>query len=313
MKIWNGLDAVPPGRRPFVATIGNYDGVHVGHQAILRAVVESAARRDADSLLVTFDPHPARLLAPERAPALLQTRRQKLDALERTGLAHVLILPFTRELAVLDGESFFAQRLAPRLRLAAVHVVDNFRFGRARSSNIALLRRIGASAGFDVEVVPPVELRGETVSSSAIRRAVAAGEIDHAARQLGRPYAVEGTVVAGAGRGQRLDCPTANLDVENEILPARGVYVTETVVTTVSHPSVTNVGVRPTFSGGVLTVESHLLEFSGDLYDEHVELRFLARVRDERAFSSAAELADQIARDRAAAVSFFHNLQIRPA
>lgn len=313
MRIFNGIERYVAGPVPPVASIGNYDGVHLGHQEILRRTVAEGHRRGAPSMLITFDPHPATVVAPERRPRHLQTRRQKLDSLEATGLTDLLILEFTPALAALSGEEFFSRLLAPRIRFSSIHVGDNFRFGRARGGDVQTLRRIGAGAGFDVDGVPAVQIDGITVSSSAIRKAVNAGHVEQARRMLGRPFAVLGEVVPGDGRGAELQFPTANVAVENEMVPAVGVYVTETVALASRYRSVTNVGVRPTFGGRDVIVETHLLDFEDDLYTERIEVRFLARIRDEMRFRNAIELGDQIARDRAAAEAFFDNLQIGPA
>jgi len=310
MNVWNTLDAFPTGREPIVATIGNFDGVHRGHAAILASVTEAAKARSAPSLLITFEPHPLAVVAPSRRPKLLQTRRQKLDALEASGLDGMLLLPFDRELAALSGEDFFGAFLAERIRFASVHVGSTFRFGRARTGDIRLLESIGASLGFSVVAVPPVVVDGETVSSSAIRGAIEDGDVAKAKAMLGRAFSLTGEVVRGAGRGRALDFPTANLAVENETIPRRGVYITETVAFASRFPSITNVGVRPTFGGGALSVESHLLDADEDLYGERIEVRFLARLRDEQTFAGAAELSDQIARDQAAAASYFAGLTL---
>ena len=311
MKVWNGLDSYPDDGPQVVASIGNYDGVHLGHRAILDEVVAAARQRRVPSLLITFEPHPLSVVAPERELSRLQTRRQKLEQIERTGLTDLLIVEFDRRLASLTGEQFFAEVLGPRLRFAALFVGDNFRFGHGRSGNLALLSRIGTAQGFEVCGIPAIEVDGRTVSSSAVRRAVQLGDFDTANRMLGRPFALGGVVVAGEGRGRKLDFPTANVEVENELLPAAGVYVTETVLLASRWPSMTNVGVRPTFGKGELTVESHLFEFEGDIYGESVELRFLARIRDEQRFANAIDLGDQIARDRAAAEAYFQNVRLQ--
>jgi len=280
MNIWNGIDAYPEEARPVVASIGNYDGVHLGHQAILRLVVQNARRRGLPALLITFDPHPASVLAPERRPRLLQTRRQKLDRLQDTGLTDLLLLEFNR-------------------------------FGRGRAGDLTLLRQIGDRLGFDVNGVPPVRLGETMISSSAIRVAIAEGDVTLAHQMLGRPFSILGEVVHGDGRGHSLQCPTANLEYDNELVPRPGVYVTESVVLANRCPSVTNVGYRPTVGGASLTVETHLLDFEEDLYGERIEVRFLAHLRDEQRFDGLSELADQLARDRAAAESYFQNQQLR--
>jgi riboflavin kinase/FMN adenylyltransferase len=306
MIVWNGLERCPPGTRAALA-LGNFDGVHLGHQAVLERVETSAREHGATAALVTFDPHPAEVLAPERRPRLLQTRRQKLAALEEARLDAVLVLPFDLALAAWTPEEFVS-RLTAALAPVSVHVGTGFRFGRDRAGDVALLRALGARGGFTVDEIPAVELDGARVSSSRIREAVGTGDVERARHLLGRPYALEGRVVRGAGRGAALSFPTANLAVENELPPLRGVYVTETVAQALRWPSVTNVGVRPTFDGSRLTVESHLIDFEGDLYGERVEVRFLVRLRDERRFENASSLADQIARDRAAAVAWFQSL-----
>lgn len=308
MIVWNGLESVPAGSGPFVATIGNYDGVHRGHRRILDEVTSLAARSGGTSLVVTFDPHPVAVVAPSRAPRLLATRRQKLDALAAAGIDAVLVVAFDAATAALDGEAFLAELLLPRVPLAAVRVGAGFRFGRGRGGDLALLERVGRARGFDVAGVAHVTVDGETVSSSAIRAAVESGDVERAAAMLGRPFATEGEVIRGDGRGRKLSFPTANVAVENELIPRRGVYVTEAMVLAARYPSVTNVGTRPTFGGESLVVETHLLDFDDDLYGERIEVRFLARLRDERRFAGMDELADQIARDRAAAAAFFQRL-----
>jgi len=256
-----------------VASIGNYDGVHVGHQEILRGAVQDARRLGLPSLLITFDPHPVAIVAPQRNPKRLQTREQKLRALEATGLSDLLILEFDHRLASYSGEEFFSNTLLPIIEFEAIHVGGNFRFGRDRSGDLELLSSIGERQRFKVHGRPAIKLDDEPISSSAIRKAVSAGRVDLARRLLGRPFALIGEVVRGDGRGARLHYPTANLAVENEMIPAGGVYVTETVALASRYPSVSNVGYRPTFGGRDLTVETH------------------------------------IARDRAAAEAYFQNMQ----
>ncbi len=305
MIVWNGMERYPADAAPSVASVGNYDGVHLGHRAILASLTGAARGLGLASLVVTFDPHPLSVVAPARRPRLLQTRRQKLDALEDAGVDGVLILGFDAEMAALSAEEFFRAYLLGRLRAGAIHVGESFRFGRDRAGNLDLLCRLGAEAGVQIVGISQVVAGGEPVSSSAIRRAVEDGEVERARRMLGRPFALTGEVVRGEGRGRTFDFPTANLDPENEMLPRRGVYVTEALTLSSRHPSLTNVGMRPTFGGDRLVVETHLIDFDEDLIGERVEVRFLARLRDEKRFSGAEELADQIARDRAAAVVFF--------
>ena len=312
MIVWNGIEAVPAGTGTVVASIGNFDGLHLGHRSILDSAVRDARRRRLPLLVLTFDPHPLSVVAPGRNPSLLLTRRQKLDALEAAGVDVVLVLAFDADLAAHDAEEFFAGYLADRVRFSAVHVGRNFRFGRGRDGDLAALEHIGSTRGFDVIGVPDVTVDGETVSSTAIRSALRDGEVERARRFLGRPYSVTGRVVPGDGRGRLLTFPTANVDVENETVPRRGVYVTETIARAARWPSVTNLGVRPTFGASRPTVETHLLDFDEGLYGERIEVCFHARLRDERRFAGPAELADQIGRDRAAAASYFRGVALSP-
>ena len=306
MNVWNGIESYPENAPPVVGTIGNYDGVHLGHQAILHDVIEDARARGIRSLLITFDPHPVSVVAPQRKLQLLQSRGQKLESLGATGLSDLLILEFNAELAALTGEQFFEQLLG-QVALSAIHVGESFRFGHGRQGDLDLLRQIGDRRGFEVHGVSPVVADGRVISSSAIRRALVAGDVKLSRTLLGRPYVVAGEVVPGDGRGRSLNCPTANLELENEILLQPGVYITEAMVLATRFPSVTNVGVRPTFGGDTVTVETHLLDCDEDLYHERLQVQFLERLRDEMRFDVVADLADQLARDRAAATSFFQN------
>ncbi len=311
MHVYNGLGTYPGQARPVVATVGNYDGVHRGHQKILRGVLERSRDRALRSLLITFEPHPLAIVAPERRPPLLMTRGQKLDHLEALGLDAVLILPFDARLAALSGEEFFGELGRRGVALAELRVGENFRFGHGRSGDLPLLQRIGRELGFDVDAVAPELVDGEPVSSSRVRAAVSDGDVERAQLLRGRPFELTGEVVRGDGRGRELRCPTANLAVDNELLPGGGVYITETTVLGARHASVTNVGVRPTFGRDALTVETHLLDFEGNLLRKRIAVRFLGRLRDEMKFNGIGELADQIARDIAAATAFFHNQPIR--
>jgi riboflavin kinase/FMN adenylyltransferase len=295
-----------------VATIGNYDGVHRGHRIILNDVVAAAGSRDTTSLLITFDPHPLEVVAPERRPQLLQTRGQKLESLEGTGLDAVLILEFNTTLAAMTGEQFFDAVLDRSVDLAEVRIGENFRFGHDRAGGVELLTSIGARRGFQVGSVRPVELDGGIVSSSRIRQQIRDGQVESAAAMLGRPYTIRGEVTRGDGRGRKLRYPTANLHTRNELLPGNGVYVTEVVTGAARQAAVSNVGTRPTFPGGATAVETHLIDFEGNLYGERMEVRFLARIRDERQFADGAELSNQIARDLAAAEAFFENGRLAP-
>jgi riboflavin kinase/FMN adenylyltransferase len=310
MRVANGLEDLPAGRAPVVASIGNYDGVHRGHQTILASVVEDAKSRGVDAMLITFEPHPLTVVAPERRPDPVQTRGQKLRALERTGIDEVLILRFDTALAALEGEAFFTDYLLPRLPLAAIHVGRNFRFGRGRKGDLELLQSIGTRAGFDVTGVPQVRIDDAVVSSSAIREAIRSGDVALARRLLDHPFALTGLVSRGAARGRELGFPTANLQPDNLFMPKNGVYVSQVRALAGRHPAMTNVGLRPTFGETKLSVETHLLDFDEDLYGQRIEIQFLERLRDERPFTDPGALADQLARDRAAVEAYFAQLRL---
>ncbi|HET9804749.1 MAG TPA: bifunctional riboflavin kinase/FAD synthetase, partial [Candidatus Acidoferrum sp.] len=287
-------------RKQTAVTIGNFDGVHVGHQAILKQVCANARAADRVSAVLTFYPHPAKVLRPAEAPPLLETIDQRIARLESAGIDAVLVAHFDRELASLSPEEFAEAFLAKTMRAGSVFVGENFRFGHRQAGDVKLLREIGARLGFQVEIVPPVyeEIGGQrlVVSSSAIRAAVRDGRMDEAARMLGRPFALGGEVRTGSGLGRKLVVPTLNLATEQELLPKLGVYATETAVASADYRSVTNVGMRPTFDGAKLAIETHLFGFSDNLTSGPMAIRFHARIRDEKKFSGPEELKQQILR-----------------
>jgi riboflavin kinase/FMN adenylyltransferase len=291
--------------------IGNFDGIHLGHQAILRSTVERARALHAVSTALTFDPLPRKVLRPESAPLRLSTIAQRMEWFNALGLEAAVVLPFTLELARLSPEEFVEQILVRDLHVKTVLVGENFHFGHKQAGNVTLLQELGAKFGFDVQIVCPVQYRGEIVSSTIIRREVAEGDVSHAGRLLGRPFALTGEVVSGTGTGRKFTFPTLNLAAEQELLPARGVYITRTLLEgeTHSHRSVTNIGMRPTFNGSSLSVETHLLDFQPAATPKRVEVRFWKRLREEKKFSGPEELRAQIARDIAAANKFFSRLR----
>jgi riboflavin kinase/FMN adenylyltransferase len=294
-----------------VLAIGNFDGIHLGHQAILRATVERAHALNAVSTALTFDPSPRKVLRPETAPLRLSTNAQRMEWFNALGLEAVVVLPFTLDLARLTPEEFVEQILLRDLHIKAVLVGENFKFGHKQAGDVKLLTQLGAKHGFAVVIVPPVVYRGEIVSSTIIRREVAAGDVSHAARLLGRPFVLTGEVVSGTGTGRRFTFPTLNLAVEQELLPARGVYVTRTCLDgePSSHRSVTNIGVRPTFNGSSLSVETHLLDTQLAAAPKRIEVRFWKRLREEQKFTGPEELRAQIATDIARANKFFSRLR----
>jgi phosphoribosyl 1,2-cyclic phosphate phosphodiesterase len=294
-----------------VLAIGNFDGIHLGHQAILRATVERARALNSVSTALTFDPSPRKVLRPETAPLRLSTNAQRMEWFNALGLEAVVVLPFTLDLARLSPSEFVEQILVRDLHIKAVLVGENFRFGHKQAGDVKLLSELGTKHGFAVAIVSPVVYRGEVVSSTIIRREVAEGDVSHAARLLGRPFALTGEVVSGTGTGRRFTFPTLNLAAEQELLPARGVYVTRTRLEgeTRSHRSVTNIGMRPTFNGSSLSVETHLLDTQLATTPKRMEVQFWKRLREERKFNGPEELRAQIATDIARANKFFSRLR----
>ncbi len=297
-------------RKETAVTIGNFDGVHVGHQAILKRVCANAHAAGRISAVLTFYPHPAQVLRPAEAPALLETIDQRIGRLEDAGMDAVLVVNFTRELASLSPEEFAEAFLAKTMRTGSVFVGENFRFGHRQAGDVRLLRELGARLGFKVEIVAPVyqEIGGKrvVVSSSAIRTAVAEGRMDDAAHMLGRPFALEGEIRTGTGLGRKLVVPTLNLATDQGMLPSLGVYATETTVGGAEYRSVTNVGMRPTFDGAKLAIETHLFGFSENVTSGKMAIRFRKRIRDEKKFSGPEELKQQILRDIETAKQYLH-------
>jgi riboflavin kinase/FMN adenylyltransferase len=280
-------------------TVGNFDGVHRGHQALLAETVRQARAVGGHAVVLTFDPHPARVLSPERAPAALTTLDQKAEELARAGADVLALLPFTEALSRESPAEFARLVLAGAVRARQVIVGEGFRFGRGRSGDVGELRRLGQDLGFEVHAVPPVDEDGAAVSSSRIREHLGRGEVAAARRLLGRSYSVDGRVVKGDGRGRTLGIPTANLESANEILPARGVYACRVRLAAGEpfHAAVGNRGTRPTFGGRGETLEVHLLDFDQDLYGSSLRVAIEERLRDERGFAGPAELLAQIRED----------------
>jgi riboflavin kinase/FMN adenylyltransferase len=290
-------------RRP-VVTIGNFDGIHLGHQAILRTVVARARALSGEAVVYTFDPHPRKVLRPDSAPALLTTLEQRLELLAAAEVDAVVLEPFSAEFARTAPDVFVRECLHARLRPVEVYVGYDFHFGRDREGSMRLLTELGPRLGFAVTIIPEITVDEGDVNSTRIRQLLAEGEVERSARMLGRPYSVRGVVVRGEARGRGLGFPTANLAPENEVLPAAGVYAGTLRLLDAGDPDVgsqlqvvTNVGRRPTFQGEVLRAEAHAIEWSGDLYGRRVEISFLARLRAERRFESVDALRRQIAAD----------------
>jgi len=291
--------------------IGNFDGIHLGHQSILRAAIARAGECDAISTVLTFDPFPQKVLRPESAPLRITTTEQRLNCFAALGVNAAVVLPFTHDLAKLTPQRFVDEILVQDLQVRAIFIGEDFRFGHKQAGNARLLAEMGAERGFDVVILPPVIYKGEIVSSTIIRREIAEGDVAHAARLLGRPFVLSGKVVSGTGTGRRFTFPTLNLATEQELLPAKGVYVTRTRFDGDSRTrrSVTNIGVRPTFNGSSLSVETHLLEMPGEIAPARIEVHFWKRLRAEKKFTGPEELRAQIAQDITQAKKFFTRLR----
>ncbi len=304
MDIYRSAGEIPSPPAARAVAIGNFDGLHLGHRRIVERLIRSAAAIGVPTCILTFSPHPEKVFGPARL-RMIQTLDQRLRGLSEWGVDAAVVWPFDRAFARLDGEFFAAGILAARLNARLVVVGDDFRFGRERGAGPADLKRFGRAHGFSVRAVARLKRGGRIVRSSRIRGLLGAGRVEEAAALLGRPYDVEGDVIAGGRIGRTLGYPTANILTPNEILP-RGVFVSLLEWAGRRYPSVTSVGVRPTFGkGGALTVECHVLDFHRDLYGDPVRLFFLRRLREERKFRDADVLRDRIAADAADARAYF--------
>ena len=294
-----------------VLALGNFDGLHRGHLKVVERVKRGAVEHGGIAMAMTFDPHPSRVLRPDKAPPLLMTREQRLDALARAGIHCVAVVRFTHELSHWDPERFVRTVLVEWLRVAEVWVGANFLFGHARSGNFTLLRTLGQQYGFRAEKIDPVRYKEFVVSSTRIRRLVAEGRMDEAAALLGHSYSLAGTIVEGRRRGREMGFPTANLRTSNELIPPHGVYATTMTIDGIVHAGLTNIGVNPTFGdGAAATVETYLLRYDGDLYGREVQLGFVQRLRDERRFDDVNALKTQIEADRRRAERLFERMSV---
>ena len=293
-----------------VLALGNFDGLHRGHIKIIERVRRVAAERGGTSLVLTFDPHPPRIVRPDKAPPLLMTKAQRLEALHDAGIQCVAVVRFTREMSQWDPETFVRTMLVEWLRVSEVWVGANFLFGHDRSGNFSSLRTLGQRYGFRADKIDPVRYKDFVVSSTRIRRLVAEGRLDEAGALLGHTYCIDGTIVEGRGRGRVIGFPTANMKTENELLPPNGVYATTMTIDGIVHAGLTNIGTRPTFGETDTTVETHLLGYSGDLYGRSVRLGFVLRLRDERRFDDVDALRAQIEADQRRAERLFSRLSV---
>jgi riboflavin kinase/FMN adenylyltransferase len=308
MRVYGSLDEVPADFGPAALTIGNFDGVHSGHRRILRRLKELSKERGWKPSVLTFNPHPLRVVAPVRAPRLMTSPERRAELMREEGVEQVLILPFTPEVARLSPEEFVRFILVERLGARAVLVGDNFRFGHRHKGNVQLLAGLGRELGFETGIVPVAACRGRIVSSSGVRELIERGRVALAARFLERPYALEGDVVSGRGVGSNQTVPTLNLATAAEVLPARGVYLTRTrdLENGREWNSITNIGFRPTFgSSDELTIETFLLDPLAGPTPRRIRVAFLEFVRDERRFENPEALKAQILKDAGVARRYF--------
>jgi riboflavin kinase/FMN adenylyltransferase len=311
MKIFHGTENANI-LKPTVLTLGVFDGLHLGHQRIMTLVVERAKAIGAVPTAITFDPHPRAVLHPESAPPMLQTLDQRLANFEMFGIEQAIVIAFTQDFAGHPAEDFLAEIVRDRLHAREVYLGQGFAFGRGRGGNIELLRRMSVELGFVADEVGEVQLRGQRISSSRIRKLLADGQVNLARRMLGRPYGVEGVIIRGFQRGRTIGFPTANLKPHNRVIPKYGVYASATLIDGRWQKSITNIGVRPTFeSEAEPSIETHIFDFDADLYGDVLRVRFLHRIRDERKFNGIEELKAQIELDSAKARNYFRHEGVR--
>ena len=310
MQTFHHLDDVPGDLGPTLVSVGNFDGVHRAHQHVIDEIVQRAKAENAQSVVVTFEPHPIRILRPDHNFKLLTPLPEKLCLLEATGVDVVLLLPFSRDLSLMTPHQFAHEILKKRLHALEVHEGYNFHFGHKAEGNIEVLRELGQEMGFAVHDYPEMRLRGEPVSSSHIRRLLSEGRVSRARHLLARPFNILSTPGRGRGYGSKYTVPTINLARYEELVPKDGVYITRTRVGDECFDSVTNVGNRPTFGSDSFAIESHLLNFHPlELSPEtEVELYFLDRLRDEIKFPSVEALKEQIGRDVGKAQKYLRRL-----
>lgn len=304
MRVFRGYSRPVPA--PVVLAIGNFDGVHLGHAALVKRLAYAAEQRELAPTVLTFEPHPREFFAPDSAPARLTTLREKLELLGECGARQVVICPFNAAFAALSADEFVEQVLVRGCQVQHLIIGDDFRFGRGRTGDFALLQNAGRAFGFAVEAMGSVLADGERVSSSAVRRALLAGDMEHASRLLGRPYIIDGQVSHGQKLGRQIGFATANLRIKHNPLPMTGVFAVEVSgLGDEPLPGVANLGVRPTVGGTRPLLEVHLFDFDRDIYGAHISVRFVHKLRDEQRFPNIDALKAQIAADAAAARAFF--------
>ncbi len=303
MNIIRGLQKRVPFSGPTAVAIGNFDGIHLGHQKILQRLVREATQHRLHPLVLTFSPHPEKVLGEKRI-RMIQTFEQRLREVEKFQVQTVLAVAFDEQFAGFSALNFIQNIIVGLLKAKIIVVGENFQFGKGQEGDISLLRRIAAPLKFQVISIPAVKKNGMPVSSSLVRRFLQAGEVEKANLLLGRPYEIEGKVIEGKSRGKPLGFPTANIETTNEIIP-RGVFITRTSIGAEAFPSMTNVGIRPTFDQDETQVESHLIGFNGNLYGKEIRIRFLKKIRAEVKFQALQELRQQLEKDLETAKVYF--------
>ena len=298
MEVINGIDKIKRNFRNPVITIGNFDGVHIGHLSLFQRVKDLAETLGGESIVITFYPHPIKVLSPSNGPPLITSHEQKVHLIDAAGIDVFLVIQFTPEFATMSASDFVQKIIHGKIGARAVVVGPDYRFGHKREGDIPALTRMGRELNFEVHVVPDITLNGVEVSSSTIREFVTVGDLKRAREMLGRDYQVAGRVVRGRDRGGRLlGFPTANLQLIEELTPKPGVYATEVVIEGQLYDGATNIGCSPTFKNGAFSVETHILDFSEDIYGKVIQVRFIERLRDEKTFSGPEELSCQIQKD----------------
>ena len=303
MQKIKSLNDIPSPPDNCAVAIGNFDGVHLGHRKILKVLTQEAKKSNLFPLLLTFHPHPAKILT-KRNIELLQTIEQRLDEIKKSGVQMTVVLSFDHQLSQISAEEFIRTIIVQKLKAKKVIVGDNFRFGKGRAGDVAKLHEWASYYGFSVHSIAPVTIQGSVVSSSLIRKLLHQGDIEKANRLLGRPYEIEGTVVRGKSRGKRLGFPTANVHSSNDIAPP-GVFITKVGIGSRTYPSITHVGSKPTFNEKDIMIESYIIDYNNSLYKKNLRVYFLKKIREERKFESAEELSRQIKNDLEKTLSFF--------
>jgi riboflavin kinase/FMN adenylyltransferase len=310
MEILRHIESRPVSISRPILLMGNFDGIHLGHQALLRRAIDDAKETGGRSVVLTFEPHPLKILAPQRAPRLILTHKDKMTLLQSFGVDAVIVQTFDAAFANIEAEAFVREYLVGRIGAHKMWVGKDLRFGKGRKGSVEDLIRWGRETGFTVGLIEPIQLGGHRVSSSRIRTLIEQGEVREAGNYLGRYHFISGRVVSGHGRGRHLGYPTANIVARTEVLPLDGIYASLMEIGGRQWRSVTSLGLNPTFGAGPRTIESYIFDFDGDLYDQAVKLFFVARIREEKKFSSAELLIEQIKLDVASAQDILRGVEL---